>query len=366
MASAAAYHFIFFISSHGFGHAARATAIIAAVNRLMPGSRFTVFTTVPTWFFESTLDTKVVLIPLDADLGLVQTDALTEDLPATLHELQRRIPFPESILDGLSQRVDALGGDVVVCDIAPLGLAVARRCGVPSVLVENFTWDWIYRGYLDECPGLEPVAAYLEEVFAGATYHVQTEPVCSPSTNARQVAPVSRKPRVRRAHVRRRLGVPADAPLAVVSMGGVGWSYDTLATGPDGHDLWVVAFGSETLVRDRHVIRLPHHSEFFHPDLIHAADVVVGKLGYSTLAEVWSAGVRLGYLARPRFRESPALEAWAQRELPCRRLEASALVTGKWLDTAGDLLQEPRGQASRVGGADEVARFLVEVSSLLP
>ena len=363
---AAPYHFIYFVSSHGFGHAARATAVVEAVNRLMPGSRFTVFTNVASWFFESSLDTPVTLERLDADLGLVQTDALTEDLPATLRELKRRIPFPEPILDDLALRVDTLGADLVVCDIAPLGLAVAARCGVPSVLVENFTWDWIYRGYLAECPDLDPLAGYLEGVFAGATYHVQTEPVCSPSTRAVHVPPVSRRPRHHRTQVRRRLGVPDDAPLAVVSMGGVNWNYDILATESDNHEPWVVVFGSQTPVRHGRVIRLPHHSEFFHPDLIHAADVVVGKLGYSTLAEVWSAGARLGYLGRPHFRESPTLEAWAHRELTCRRLEASALETGEWLDTVAELLLEPRGRADRIGGADEVARFLVEVSSLLP
>jgi hypothetical protein len=366
MTSAAPYHFIYFISSHGFGHAARATAVIAAVNRLMPGCRFTVFTTVASWFFESTLDAPVTLEPLDADLGLVQTDALTEDLPATLRALKARIPFPESMLDDIAGRVDELGADLVVCDIAPVGLAVAVRCGVPSVLVENFTWDWIYRGYLEDCPELEPLAAYLEKVFSGATYHVQTEPTCSLSTHAIQVAPVSRRPRHHRTQVRRRLGVPDDAPLAVVSMGGVDWSYDTLATERDDQELWIVMFGSQTPVRHGRVIRLPHQSQFFHPDLIHAADVVVGKLGYSTLAEVWSAGVRLGYLARPNFRESQTLEAWAQRELTCRRLGVSELETGEWLDTIAELLREPRGQADRVGGADAVAKFLIEVASLLP
>lgn len=364
--SATPYHFIYFVSSHGFGHAARATAVIDAVNRLMPGSRFTVFTNVASWFFESSLDTLVTLERLDVDLGLVQTDALTEDLPATLRQLTRRIPFPKSILDDIAQRVDDLGADVIICDIAPLGLAVAGHCGVPSVLVENFTWDWIYRGYLAACPELEPLAGYLEGVFTQATYHIQTEPVCSPSTHAVHVSPVSRRPRHSRTEVRRRLGVPDDAPLAVVSMGGVNWSYDTLTTESDDHELWVVVFGSEAPIRRGRVIRLPHHSEFFHPDLIHAADVVVGKLGYSTLAEVWSAGVRLGYLARPHFRESPTLEAWAQRELTCRRLEVSALETGEWLDTIGELLLEPRGRADRIGGANEVARFLAQVASLLP
>jgi hypothetical protein len=247
-----------------------------------------------------------------------------------------------------------------------LGLAVAERCGVPSVLVENFTWDWIYRGYIANCPELEPIAAYLEKTFSGATHRVQTEPACSLSTHAIQVAPVSRRPRHHRAKVRRQLGVPDDVPLAIFSMGGVNWDYNTLATELDNHKLWIVTFGSQTPVRHEHVIQLPHQSEFFHPDLIHAADVVVGKLGYSTLAEVWDAGSRFGYLARPNFRESATLEAWAQEELTCRRLEASELKTGEWLDTILELLRKPRSRADRAGGADAIAQVLIEVASLVP
>ena len=33
---------------------------------------------------------------------------------------------------------------------------MAERIDVPSVLIENFTWEWIYQAYLD---GLAPVFA---------------------------------------------------------------------------------------------------------------------------------------------------------------------------------------------------------------
>ena len=39
---------------------------------------------------------------------------------------------------------------------------------------------------------------------------------------------------------------------------------------------------------EKNLILLPHHSVFFHPDLVNASDAVVGKLGYSTLAAVLS------------------------------------------------------------------------------
>jgi len=65
---------------------------------------------------------------------------------------------------------------MVICDIAPMGIRVARAAGVPSVLIESFTWDWIYRGYAVQ--GLNQFETYLQSIFAEATYRIQTQPIC--------------------------------------------------------------------------------------------------------------------------------------------------------------------------------------------
>ena len=362
-------HVIYFITPHGYGHAARAVAVMAELARLLPESRCTAFTTVPRWFFEDSLDHAIGLEAVDCDLGLVQHDAFDEDLGATLEALKARVPFPERTLDTLAARVDALGGDLVVSDIAPIGLAVARRCGLPSVLVENFTWDWIYRGYEDSCPALGAIAEYLQGTFGSATYHVQTEPVCVASPRARQVAPVSRVPRTSRSAVRRALGLPDDAPMVLITMGGVGWDDNALQAQLGDDDPWLVIPGSQRHTNADRIIRLSAHSTFYHPDLIHAADVVVGKLGYSTLAEVWAAGVPCAYLRRTHFRESARLEAWLQEELPCRRLEVDHLTSDEWIGPVRELLREGRRQPNRPGGAADVAQLLIDIprkEELLP
>ena len=353
-------HVAYFISSHGLGHAARASAVIAELARHAPESRFTLFTTVPEWFFAESLEVSVRIEPVDTDLGLVQSDALTEDLPATVEELRKRIPFRDEVVSSLARRLEQIGANLVVCDIAPLGIAVARHCGLPSVLIENFTWDWIYRGYLDVCPQLAPLADALEDVFHQTDHHIQTEPVCVQVSGAMQVAPVSRAPRSLRAEVRRRLGIPEDDAMAVVTMGGVAWSYESLAAELTHEDPWLVIPGSRRHERSgRHgrIVRFPHRSDFYHPDLIHAADAVVGKLGYSTLAEVWSAGVPMAYLTRPRFQESEVLEAWVRRELACRRIEASELRGRAWLEKVRELVSRPR-EARASGAAGRVAKRL--------
>ncbi len=355
---------VYFISSHGFGHAARACAVIEACRQEMPGSRFAVFTAVPQWFFEDSLGQPVEYHHATVDLGLVQANALEEDLPATVPVLERSIPFSPALIEELAARVRSCSGpaDLVVCDIAPLGIPVARRCGVPSLLIENFTWDWIYRGYAAECPELEPIAEYLEGIFTDADHRIQAEPFCSPAAGAERVAPVSRRPRSRRDGTRRRLGVPADAPLVMVTMGGIEWNYDGVEPqGADalGNEPWLVipGAGAEPRRRGRCVL-LPHRSEFFHPDLVTAADAVIGKLGYSTVAEVYRAGIPFGYVARSRFPESPKLEAWVQEHLPHRRIEPEQFTAGRWGEEIARLLELPRRRPPGADGAREIARLV--------
>ncbi len=356
----------YFISSHGFGHAARASAVMAAVWRRAPAARFEVFTGVPKWFFDDSLNREVGHHPGTVDFGLVQATALEEDLAATVAELEGRIPFPESQVAELADRLAALGAELVVCDIAPLGLAAARRAELPSLLVENFTWDWIYGRYAEKVPALRPFADYLAGIFAAAGRHVQAEPFCRRTAAAVSVPPMSRRPRRGRAATRADLGVPADEPMALVTMGGIEWDYhaivDRLAA--DSSRRWLVVPGGSREPRRRgRLVLLPHRSRFFHPDLVHAADAVIGKLGYSTLAEVHAAGVPFGYVPRADFPESPELEAWVRRRLVHRRIEPASFTSGRWLDEVEPLLALPREIRSEPvsDGADEAAGVVLEM-----
>ena len=62
------------------------------------------------------------------------------------------------------------------------------------------------------------------------------------------------------------------------------------------------------MVREKNVILLPANTDLYHPDLVHAADAVVAKLGYSTVAETYSAGVPLGIFLAVIFR---SLNIWS-------------------------------------------------------
>ncbi|NOQ45685.1 MAG: hypothetical protein GQ559_03285, partial [Desulfobulbaceae bacterium] len=156
------------ITPHGFGHAARAAAVMEALACRLE-VEFEIVTTVPQWFFAESISVPFTCHVVSTDIGLVQENAMREDLPATLRALAGLYPLDDTLVS----RVAAIfsGCSLVLCDIAPLGIAAADRAGIPSVLVENFTWDWIYQGYVQDWPGLQVHIDYLQQLYSKSDYH---------------------------------------------------------------------------------------------------------------------------------------------------------------------------------------------------
>ena len=353
-----------FISAHGFGHATRACAVMAALQNLVPGVHFEIFTLAPGWLFEVSLSPGFTLHTLETDIGLAQATALVEDIPLTLQRLDGFLPFDGTRLAQLSEQVCQSGCTGVVCDIAPLGLAVARRAGLPSVLIENFTWDWIYGEYAAEAPGLQAHIDYLQRAFELAEYHIQTTPAHPRPPTHLVTAPVSRRPRSSRDEVRDRLGIPRSAPAVLITTGGIPEDYgflDRLAHCRPCHFIlpgnWP-ARNPEDGGLPSNVTLLPHHSAFFHPDLVHASDAVIGKAGYSTVAETYQAGIPFGYVLRARFRESEVLQRFIEDQMLAIEIPEPTFKDGSWLERLPDLLALPPGPRRDSNGADEAAAFI--------
>ena len=124
------------------------------------------------------------------------------------------------VLDDLAARVLHAGCTTVLCDIAPLGIAVAERAGLPSVLIESFSWQWLYEPLYERVPDLERFGAELDQWWNKATVHIQTEPLCWRDAAVETlVDPISRAPRLERGEIRTQLDIPLDARVVVITMG---------------------------------------------------------------------------------------------------------------------------------------------------
>jgi len=352
----------YFVSSHGFGHAARAAAVMQATAEYLPEVQFEVFTTVPSWFFKDSLSIPFNYHHHLTDLGLVQKAPFQADLGDTLHGLEEFYPISPRRLDEMSETIRQLECRIIICDIAPMGLLIAKHIGIPSVLVENFTWDWIYQQYSTANKNINKYIKYLKPIFESADYHVQTKPICSPKSSDLETEPVSRKPKTPRDQIRQRLGLLPDRNMILITTGGIPQAYRFLPRLEELSEFTFVLPGAGPAIDKRkNVIILPHRSDFYHPDLGIASDAVIGKVGYSTLAEVYHAGVPFGYVARANYNESGPMVRFIKQHMPGFAVEESAFFNGEWMDRITELLMLPRVHRQGPNGAKQIGEFILSV-----
>jgi uncharacterized protein (TIGR00661 family) len=350
----------YFISPHGFGHAARAAAVMNAVHNIQPQIHFDLYTLVPRWFFEDSTPGIFTYHEILTDIGLVQLSPLEEDIPATIQKLENFLPFSNQTLTNLQNEMIQSRCQLVICDISPLGIAAAEIAGIPSVLIENFTWDWIYEPYKKRFPQFSDVINRLTHYFNSADFHIQTRPVCSQEPTRNLVTkPVSRTPNQNRDLIRQRLGIDNSEKVILVSMGGIQQKYTFLSKIQSASNYrFVIPGGSETPINHGNLILLPFHSNFYHPDLLHASDAVVGKAGYSTIAEAYHAGIPFGFVSRSQFRESSYLVDFIKSEMYSIQITEETFHLGNWTDIIPNLMQFPKINRNGINGAEQTADYI--------
>ena len=115
----------YFISSHGFGHAARSAAVMQAIAEYDPSIQFEIFTAVPAWFFQDSLSAPFNYHHLLTDFGLAQKTPFESDLGDTLRNLNAFYPITQPRLAEISETIRQFDCRLIICDIAPMGLLVA-------------------------------------------------------------------------------------------------------------------------------------------------------------------------------------------------------------------------------------------------
>ncbi len=330
-----------------------------AIQRLIPSVQFELFTEAPEWFFQSSLGAGYTYHSFPGDVGLVQAGPFDEDLTATVQKLEWLRSTEKERLEIAARTLEERKVWLVLCDIVPFGIQVARKCGIPSVLIENFTWDFIYAGYEHREPELHAIGQQLHELFSLADFHIQTRPVCRSDEHALTVEPVSRRPKSSRAQTRSRLHLSDAEPVVLITQGGIETRLEGIEALKSFQDIRFILTGAADQVEwDANLIRLPHHSDFYTPDLVFASDAVIGKLGYGTVAEVYQAGLPYGYIPRDSFPETRPMADFVRTEMQAIELPYADFKDGKWGDIPNQLLKLPRIQRSGPNGADQIAEFV--------
>lgn len=345
-----------FVSPHGFGHATRTIALLQAVQHRLPSLKATIFTTVPPALFHNA-GFDFVHHRLCTDVGLVQHDAFTEDRGQTRARLAELLPFDPALLQRTAELCRSCR--LIICDISCLGIEVGRVAGISSVLVENFTWDWIY-AQMGPNSGLEPYVELLADSYAKADFRIQTDPVCTPVACDLQCGPIARRKTMSAESVRAAVSA-GQRQLVLVSMGGVALGLPFLGDLEKyGGYFFIIAGQSRQGPAADNVLLLGPHSSLAHPDLINAADLLVCKSGYSTIAECQQTDTPLCCVARDQFAESKVVERYVSEVMNGTVIDEDCFFSGGWLADLEQMIA-CRRYPLPVNGADQAAGFILSI-----
>ena len=343
---------VYYISGHGFGHAARSIELTKAIIAARPDTRVIVKTSAPAWLFETNLGAAAHLVPFQADTGISQIDSVTID---ERDSLERAVAF-YGHFDELARReaqfLRSSGATAVLGDMPPLAHAAAAHAGVPSIAIGNFTWDWIYDAYDSFKAEASAVIDVIRQAYALATLalrlpmHGGFEPMAGVTVDIPFIARRStRDP----ADTRRRLGVPDDRPFVLASFGAYG-------LGADYQDI----------ARAQHLTVLAPRAQLdagvIYPDAVAAADLVITKPGYGIVSECIAGNTPLLFTSRGRFVEYDVFVAEMPRVLRCRFIPQDDLLAGRWRPHIDALLEQPPPpEQARIDGAAVAATAILDV-----
>ena len=317
----------YYVTGHGLGHATRAADVVGEL--LRRGHAVVVVTAAPQHVFvaeaagaSGALSFRKRLL----DCGAKQADALSVDPSGSLELYHATAVEPrETLLREEEAWLLEARVSIVVTDIVPLACAAAARAGLPCVGCSNFSWDFVYADYFVEearSDALRRVVWQIAEDYSHADALLRL-PGHTPLPAFREIVDVPlvvRRPRRSRAETRASLGVAEDTRLLLTSL--------AATTCPRR-----AAMAAGRLVLRRRVdvqvaAPLPPNwrapPDAFVPDLVAAADVILGKIGYGTASECLRAACRPSSSATTSTRSCSSAATSRPTSAPSRRRAATS------------------------------------------
>lgn len=302
----------------------------------------------------SSLQAVTTWVEMATDAGVEQSDDVTVDASATRAALDAWARARDGVLAREIARLRN-GIDMVIGDVPPLAFEAAAACGVPSVAIANFSWDWIYQRL-----GFDAAAASSALAYAHAGVLLEAQPSAPmPAFGERaQVGMIARRSMVAASRTRRLLGIADDKRVVLLGLRPDSAALVRLPA-PRNDVCYLVDAAWPGLEERRDVARLARHMSY--PDLVAAADVVVGKPGYGLISDVAAGRARLLYVARPGFPENEVLVEWLTRWNGGARVDRAALAAGTWGGHLDQLLARPQPPAMRTDGAERAAAHIASL-----
>ncbi|HEY9617155.1 MAG TPA: glycosyl transferase, partial [Microcoleaceae cyanobacterium] len=314
--------------------------------------------TAPRWLLEAYIPGDFILRPRAFDVGVVQSDSLKMDKPATLEKLQQIKTQQHRMIASEVNFLRQNRVGLVLADIPPLVVPIAHAAGVPVWMMSNFGWDFIYRQWGGE---FVEIADWIGGYFQQCDRLFRL-PLHEPMTAFPQVQDVGftgGTPRYSVEELRQTFGLttPLDR-IVLMTFGGLGLEeipYQNVQQFPD----W------QFITFDRHAPNfsnlMPITDHQYRPvDLMPICGRIMSKPGYSTFSEACRLNSPIVSITRDDFAEAPVLIEGIQMHVPHQILSSAEFFTGDWQFLHQPLQPARQPNSVPTNGNETIAQAVID------
>ena len=352
-------HLLVALSSHGFGHAAQAAAVVNAWRRRQPQLRLTLRTLLPADLLARRFEGEFELAPCHTDVGMLMSSALDADLAATAAAYAQFHTEWDRRVHDEANALARLAPDLVLADVPYLPLVAAATIPIPAVAMCSLNWADIYAHYfLGTRPEAPDIHAQILDAYQRADCFLQLEPSMPMANLSRRIAigPVAHVGINRRATLIAALGLSPTTRLAAISLGGIDMRLPVEHWPSLTNVHWLVPASWKVAHR---AFTAMESLDMLITDMLSSVDVLIGKPGYGTFTEAACHGTRVLYVRRPDWPEDPCLVDWLTRHGNALEISRQQLELGDLTVPLRKLLEQPQRPPVIPAGIDHAVNRLM-------
>ncbi len=368
------------ISDHGFGHAARSTAVLQEL--LSKNFSIQIYSAVPEWFFIDKLQqysNNWEYIQIKTDVGLAQKSSVEADYEITLENLEDHWSNFDKKVDFIVNNAKLFSPEAVYFDLPAIAPEVAKRLEIPSIGMANFSWDWIYQDLIEnECDySTNVISDELRNRFIKyrdlhkqsyrKTSLLLTLPFSGDFSifpNQQEVNWVGHHAEKSRQEVLKTLKLPTSSKYLLLSFGGNDLPNLDIQNWQIPDDWSVLVVGHP--IQERPQLYNLTNQEILklgiqYSDIIKLSTVIVTKPGYGIITDAIFNNRPVIHVERGQFAEYPFLLQALENNLPHQQVDINQLVKGEIFSIANTLSTQSQQHSHGLDGANQVSEAIINL-----
>ncbi len=357
----------FYISDYGFGHASRSIAVVRAIAKARPDIKiFLKAYTAFDFLMQSLPEKNIEVIKSKNDIGIfADKDSFNIDRELTEDELRRWVGSWDVYLEKERSFCRSNHIDLILSDVTPQPFIISRELGIPGIAISNFSWHLIFSRLFGDTYETNKIKDAYEQADNALVLPFDTD--MSVFKRKQNISLISREVTIDREHMRRKAGIASTDLLVYVSVG----LYDSPMMRDNtrtvnGRKVRFIASANCKPSMDN-IITIPGE-EMEIQNYIATCDLVISKVGYSTVSEATRGKVPMLLFRREGFAEDIYIANTVKQLGIGNEIPKDSLANGEWtaeMDNIDTYKQnfDAIDERYKKDGTEEVVKVVDEVLS---